>query len=78
MRTERDLLEEYKHADMGRRLNLYLQFREYRDAFLLIDMEGNNLRKGETALFCGKQTPSARRRRIKPWRRYITHGFAWK
>jgi hypothetical protein len=78
MRTERDLLEEYNHADMGRRLNLYLQFREYRDAFLLIDMEDNNIRKREAALPCGKESHSANGRRIKPWRRFLTHGFECK
>jgi hypothetical protein len=44
MRTEKEVLEQYKHADMGRRLNIYLQFRDYRNEFLLIDLEDKNTR----------------------------------
>jgi hypothetical protein len=76
MRTEKELLEEYKQADMGRRLNLYLQFREYREEFLLMDMEGNHIRKAETSTCCGKRTNSLKGREIKPWRKFLIDAFA--
>ena len=48
MKTAKKVLEQYKHADMGRRLNIYLQYRDYRDEFLLIDRGDNDTRKVET------------------------------
>ena len=48
MKTAEEVLEQYKHTDMGRRLNIYLQYRDYRDEFLLIDRGGNDTRKVET------------------------------
>ena len=33
-----EMLDRYQSADMGHRLNMYLQYRDHRDEFLLIDM----------------------------------------
>jgi len=76
MKTEKEILEQYKHADMGRRLNLYLQYREYRDEFLLMDMEDNNIRKAETDICCGEQQNFGNETQPRPFRKFLVHVFA--
>ena len=44
-RTTSDLLDEYKHADLTKRLHLYLQYPELRPEF--IETDRNELRSGE-------------------------------
>lgn len=44
-RTTSDLLDEYKHADLNKRLHLYLQYPELRPEF--IETDRNELRSGE-------------------------------
>ena len=34
-----EILDRYQSADMGHRLNMYLQYRDHRDEFLMIDMD---------------------------------------
>jgi hypothetical protein len=34
-----EILDRYQSADMGARLNMYLQYRDHRDAFILLDMK---------------------------------------
>ncbi len=67
MKTAKEVLEQYKHADMGRRLNIYLQYRDYREEFLLIDRGDNDTRKVETlgnrTKFSSLRGPSSNRNR---------------
>jgi hypothetical protein len=76
MRDEKDILEQYRHADMARRLNLYLQYREYRDEFLLMDMEKNNIPGVETAVSCSKHHHFGKEKQAKPFRKFLIHVFA--
>jgi hypothetical protein len=39
MRTAEEILEEYEKGDLYKRLNLYLQYRDLRSRFTLIDSD---------------------------------------
>ena len=41
MNNLNEVLDRYQSADMGLRLNMYLQYREHRDEFILLDMKKN-------------------------------------
>ena len=78
MRDEKNILEQYRHADMARRLNLYLQYREYRDAFLMMDVEENHIRKAETAVGCSRHHHFGQEKQPKPFRKFLSHVFAFR
>jgi hypothetical protein len=52
MKGERDILEEYQNADLTRRLHLYMQFPDYREKFLILDMKSSEYQRNEPFLFC--------------------------
>ena len=54
-RTTSDLLDEYKHADLTKRLHLYLQYPELRPEF--IETDRNELRSGEPERIPGSKWP---------------------
>jgi len=39
MKTNEDIIREYTNADMARRLNLYLQYRDLRGTFYQVDVK---------------------------------------
>ncbi|MCP4579199.1 MAG: hypothetical protein GY846_23240 [Deltaproteobacteria bacterium] len=76
MKTERDILEEYENADMARRLHLYLQFPDYREGFLVLDLKDSKY--GKNALFtcCRARETAKESREPGRWRKFFIHGFA--
>ena len=52
MKTERNIFEEYQNADITKRRHLYLQFRDYRDTFLGLDLKDSKYRKNELFTCC--------------------------
>ena len=53
MKAERNIFEEYQNADMTKRLNLYLQFRGYRDMFLVLGFKDSKYGKNKLFTCCG-------------------------
>ena len=76
MKAERDILEEYQNADMVRRLHLYLQFRDYREEFLVLDLKGSEYRKKMPFICCRAHEADRESRQPSRWRRFLIHGFA--
>ncbi len=76
MQTTKEILERYKRAHMGIRLNMYLQYRDYRDAFLAVDMEESSTGEVKQAFCCGKRPKIQRRAAANPLRRFLVHVFA--
>ncbi|MBT3255859.1 MAG: hypothetical protein HN366_05280 [Deltaproteobacteria bacterium] len=78
MKAERNILEEYQNADMARRLHLYLQFRDYREAFLVLDLKGSEYGEKESFMSCRTHEEVGKIRQPSRWRRFLIHGFAFR
>ncbi len=76
MKTTKDVLEEYQNADMTRRLHLYLQFRDYREEFLVLDLKGSEYGKKMPFICCRVHEAGGKIRQPSRWRRFLIRGFA--
>ncbi len=76
MNTERNIFEEYQNANMAKRLHLYLQFRDCRDTFLVLDLKDPKYAKNKLFNCCRAHKAGEKSREPGRWRRFFIHGFA--
>jgi len=75
MRTVKEILDEYKSADMARRLNFYVQNRDLRDEFFQMDVKSRNTERTKIAVSCHPNETGKKSCQRSRWRKFFIHGF---